>query len=177
MAFNLWSCLDFQPCTSRRPPLKCESPAGTSPVEGRARRRCLHFCGRRSLQTEDCLSMHSAFCGLRDRWHTLLVQAAIIGTKCWGRGHRSEIYGIFTFFLIHCPANTAITAAASPRPLKCSGDEKRPPRREAAPGESEDDLWKKTQHLSGCTPTAWQDAHIFFCVVIWPFKGAVHQRF
>lgn len=56
--------------------------------------------------------MHSAFCGRRDGWHTLLVEGAIIATKRWGGGHRSEIYSVFTFFLIHCPANTAITAAA-----------------------------------------------------------------
>lgn len=108
----------------------------------------------------------------------------IVGTHCGSKGHRrhrawrrraalEEIYSVFTFFLIHCPANTAITAAAHRGCKSVPGDEKRPPRRQAAPGESEDDLWKKTQHLGRCTPTAWQ-LHIFFCVVIRPLKGTVH---
>lgn len=109
MAFNSWSCLDFGLARRVGRLLNASGPPGLA--QSRAEHVCISV--GTSLQTEeDCLSMHSAFCGLRDRWHTLLVEGAIIGPKRWGGGHCSEIYGDFTFFLIHCPANTAITAAA-----------------------------------------------------------------
>lgn len=70
------------------------------PVEGRARRPCLRLCGSASPHRG------GLFVDARR------VEGAVIGTKRQGGGPCSEIYSVSAFSLVHCPANTAITAAA-----------------------------------------------------------------
>lgn len=122
------------------------------------------------------MSIHLAFCGLRDRWRTLWVEGAIIGTKRRGGGHQAEIYGVFTFFLIHCPANTAINAAA--RRAHKSVPAMRNvllivKQRQESPGMS-----YVRQHSISAVAHPQPDSHTyFFCVVIRRLKGTVHPRF
>lgn len=118
------------------------------------------------------MSIHLAFCGLRDRWRTIWVAGAVIGTKRRGGGHQAEIYGVFTFFLIHCPANTAITAAAR-RGCKSVPAMRNVllvvKQRQESPGMS-----YVRQHSISAAAHPQPDSHTYFSVWL---KGTVHPRF